>query len=473
MSSPQLKPLILLCDGTWCGREASTKTNIYELAEMIGISMTDANDEDEHFFPPPGYSDHSDNGKKARYIHGVGLGSTFLDYIFNGITAQDIAEQCISAYRYIVNNYAEGENEIWMFGLSRGAYTVRCVGGMINNCGIVKRGGLDDGELDLLCREVYRIYRSPYEIDTPHSEQSESFRKHASWPLIGDDDYTGRRTPNPPIRFMGLFDTVGELGMPTFSGGVGLDWPKFYDENISSVVEHVYQAVSLHDRLYIFQPCLARRDTTQARFKDEKNWNITERWFPGVHYDLGRQRFKFLRDAGGAPWEQVLARLGFVSKVIEPNHVLADLVLKWMLEAIKEHDHESFIVSDVDAEIEKLRTNIISETRKIGDGDVYNRIVEYAPFGELGLKVWRTVAGTGSRVNAIYELLFALRDRHIPENTAEVYDYENVDPGFPESNSIQVLAGINQLKGDGGEDEKKRYPSRALEAWTLRRRVSQ
>jgi hypothetical protein len=471
MSSPQLKPLILLCDGTWCGREASTKTNIYELAEMIGISITDATDEDEHFFPAPGQSDSSGKGKKARYIHGVGLGSTFLDYIFNGITAQDIAGQCISAYKYIVKNYVEGENEIWMFGLSRGAYTVRCVGGMINNCGIVKRGNLDDNNLDLLCHEVYRIYRSPYEIDTPHSEQSRKFRKHASWPLIGDDDHTQRRAPKPPIRFMGLFDTVGELGIPTFTGGVGLDWPKFYDENISSVVEHVHQAASLHDRFYIFQPCLARRDTTTAKFKDRKNWNITEKWFPGVHYDLGRQRFKFFRDAGGAPWERVLARLGFISKVIEPNYVLADLALKWMLEAIKEHDHESLIVSDVDAEIQKLRTNVISTNRKIGDGDVYNRIVEYAPFGQLGMKVWRTIAGTGSHVNAVYELLFALRDRHIPDNTAEVYDYKKVDPELPGSESIYVLAGIKPLGGDKVEDEKKRYPSRALEAWTLRRKV--
>jgi len=46
------------------------------------------------------------------------------------------------------------------------------------------------------------------------------------------------------------------------------------------------------------------------------------------------------------------------------------------------------------------------------------------------------IAGMGSRVNAIYELLFALRDRHIPANTAEVYDYKSVDPEFPESKSI-------------------------------------
>ncbi|KFZ23639.1 hypothetical protein V502_01882 [Pseudogymnoascus sp. VKM F-4520 (FW-2644)] len=461
--SPQLKPLILLCDGTWCGRETSTKTNIYGLADMIGVKITNSTDVDEHFIPQP-----DPKGRKGRYIHGVGLGSTFLDYVFNGITAQDIAEQCINAYRYIVDNYVDGEYEIWMFGLSRGAYTIRCVAGMINNCGIVKRDDLSNTEINLLCREVYRIYRSPYEVDKPQSPQSRRFRQHASWPLIGDND--AARTRIPPIRFMGLFDTVGSLGIPTFTGGVGLEWPKFYDQNISSVVENVHHAVSLHDRLYVFQPCLARRDL--HKFPDPEKWNIHEKWFPGVHYDLGRQRFKFFRDEGGNALERVLAKLGFVSKVIEPNHVLADLALTWMLGAIKEYDDEGLILSDVDDKIKGIRDGMTIEKAKIGDGDVYNRILKYAPFGNLGMWIWRTLSGSGGQVNAIYELLFALRDRHIPDNDAKWYDYQIPDPQIPNGMSIQALAGIENTTGNKEEDEKKRYPSITLDAWNLRKKVT-
>jgi hypothetical protein len=282
---------------------------------------------------------------------------------------------------------------------------------------------------------------------------------------------------------MGLFDTVGELGIPTFTGGVGLDWPKFYDENVSSVVGHVYQAVSLHDRLYIFRPCLARRDTKSGKFKDKdsKEWKITEKWFPGVHYDLGRQRFKFLRDAGGAPLERFLSKVVFASKVIEPNHVLADLALRWMLEAIRERDRdrESLVIGNVsdekniDKEIEKLGKNIVADNREIGDGDVYNRIVEYTPFGELGLKIWKTITGTGSKVNAIYEVLLALRDRHIPDNSAEWYNYKIVDQEVSTNMSIKELAGIDDTSEDKVENKKKRYPSRTLDAWTLRKIVSQ
>lgn len=460
-SSLQLKPLILLFDGTWCGREASTETNIHKLAELIGINMGNSTD-DEHSLPNP---DPSGIERVARYIHGVGLGSTFLDYIFNGITAQDIGEQCIEAYKYIVKNYIAEEYEIWMFGLSRGAYTIRCVAGMINNCGILKlRPGLEDADIDLLCHEVYRIYRSKYDIDKPHSPQSFQFRQRASWPLTGDEcPMELQRALTPPIRFMGLFDTVGSLGIPTFTGGVGLEWPQFYDQEISSVVDTVFQTVSLHDRFYIFQPCLAMRNPTS--YPDPEMWNIHEKWFPGVHYDLGRQRFKFLRDSGGAPWERILATVGLASKVIEPNHVLADLALKWMLEAIKNHDPNSLIIGNIDQKIQNCRDRMVSENRKTGDGDVYNRIVDYAPFGSIVLKIWRTIWGTRDRVSAIWELLFDLRDRHIPDDSADVYDYKTPDPQIPNGLTINELARIEDLSADQNE----RYPSRAFEAWNLKK----
>jgi hypothetical protein len=31
----------------------------------------------------------------------------------------------------------------------------------------------------------------------------------------------------PSVRFIGVFDMVGQFGIPTFTGGVGLDWPVF------------------------------------------------------------------------------------------------------------------------------------------------------------------------------------------------------------------------------------------------------
>lgn len=390
-------------------------------------------------------------------------------YIFNGVTAQDIARQCIEAYEFIVRNYTYPDHEIWMFGLSRGAYLARAVAGMINNCGIVKpvtvNGAIDTPQTRLLCEAVYDIYRSPYPIDAPHSRQSHTFRRLKSWPLIGDEDPANPTAPRfiPPIKFMGLFDTVGSLGLPDFTGGVGLDWPAFHDQNVSTAVENVYHAVSLHDRIYVFQPCLVNRNEK----KHNMNWGnfgvTKEEWLPGVHYDLGRQKFRFLREFGGGKLEGLLSRCRFASKIIEPNHVLADFALRWMLLAIRAHNPQPEaayqVIPRIDRFIQDVTMNIQEAAKypsRVGDGDVYGRILYYAPFGSFILDLMRALQGTRGKISAIYQLFFDLRDRHIPDQNAAIYDFRHFDPDIAES--------IEKL----GEVSEQRYPSKSYAKWELR-----
>lgn len=369
--------------------------------------------------------------------------------------------QCIAAYKFIVCNYSYPDRQIWMFGLSRGAFMVRSVAGMINNCGIIKPvrnsdGTVNHAETDLLCRQVYRIYRSDDPINDPHSPQSVKFRQRASWPLIGDEE-PGAPDLLPPVKFLGLFDTVGSLGIPDFVGGVGLDWPQFHSQNVSSVVELVYHAMSMHDTFYIFTPCLAKRNPRPGRPDD----GIIQKWFPGVHYDLGRQRFRFLRMFGSGWLEQLLARWTWASKVIEPNEVLSDLVLKWMLEAVRANDPNGQVIltSEVEEEVLAADERMVSPNRQIGDGDVYQNIVTYAPFGTSILKLLTMLFGTRWRTNQIYQLFFALRDRLVADLDSQVYNYKVVDDTIPTTKGLTIgqLAGI----------ERSRYPSQTYEAWNL------
>ena len=444
----ELRKLVVLCDGTWCGRETDTESNIQHLAKMIGIDMTiDKGPDDIRTLGSRG------DFVQARYADGVGLGSTFLDYLFNGATGDDIAKQCTEAYKYIVENYTS-EHEIWMFGLSRGAFTVRCVAGMINNCGIVRPRLRPDGSIDQdqtaeLCKEVYRIYRSPYTLDAPQSPQMQAFRQHASHPVT------------TPVKFMGLFDTVGSLGVPHFTGGVGFEWPKFYDQNVSSVVEKVYHAVSIHDRLWMFEPCLALRDpATKAR---NPQLEIHERWFPGAHYDLGRQRFRFFR-AGQQGIDGVVSKLlNWLGNTIEPNHVLSDLVLKWMLESINQHDPHDSLIQNMTKQRNELRNRINAATQK-GSGDVYGEPLKYIPLGRL-IGYASNISGILGRsissllgIQSILNILFAVMDRRVPDNRADMYPYKVQDPSLG-TNTIEVLATLNRT----------RYPSRTYESFQLYR----
>ncbi|GAB1315526.1 hypothetical protein MFIFM68171_05736 [Madurella fahalii] len=444
------QPIVILCDGTWCGRETGTETNIYRLANIFGIPTGDPDSEDEH--------KQTQGNIIGRYRNGVGLNSTLIDYFFNGITAQDLAVECTSVYKFIVEHYTP-DHEIWLFGLSRGAYTVRCVAGMINNCGILKlRDGVCPHNLDTFCKAVYRRYRSRHLINHPRSEQSIQFRRAKSWPLIGDEEEGEPRRP-PPVRFMGILDTVGSLGIPNFTGGVGLEWPEFYDNVVSSVVQEVGHLVSQHDRLYIFQPCLASRKCDRHQRPEQcdsdcrASWGIREHWLPGMHYDLGRQRFRFWRI--GTTWmEKWFARC---SLVVEPNQVLADLALYKMLTLMPEIN-DARVEQAVSAQIALLSQSMRAPGMYKGSGDVYDKILEYGPFGRL-LRKWRAlywgIEKLIATAPALWELFFARRCRLIPDAQATVFDYDVPFSPISETRSFDELADISA----------ERYPSNAVQVW--------
>ncbi|KAI8345752.1 hypothetical protein B0O80DRAFT_482016 [Mortierella sp. GBAus27b] len=425
--------LIVLCDGTWCGPETATHTNIHLLARYIGIDMSKLDESGFASLEDP------DRDIKACYFRGGGLGSSFFDYLFQGVTGHDVREQCIEVYKYIVRNYSES-CEVWMFGLSRGAYTVRCVAGMINKCGIIKSpktasGRYDEMKTDSLCDEIYRTYRNSSPDCRPSSEEMHKFRMAAS------------HHKATPIKFMGLLDTVGSLGLPKFEGGIGLDYPDFHDNVIPTEVDQVYHACAIHDRLWAFRPSQAVRECSSE--------GIHEQWFPGCHYDLGRQRFRF--------FPKHLAYLGCFQGQVQPNHVIADLVLIWMLESIKMHDSENQVIPSINDRIGALTERMIPGRHDTGDGD----LLAHGPFGTIHkciIVIWSiflwivtktlpylTLGAGDHGLKTIINTVAEKRDRRIPNRHAAVVldDYK-----FGE-HKIGDLARIT----------KKRYPSHTIECF--------
>jgi hypothetical protein len=450
------KKLIVLCDGTWCGRETGTVTNISLLATAIGIpdstAPTDTNAR-EYFDP--------DRKLKACYFPGSGLGGTFLEYLFNGETGSDIGQECTRVYQYIVENY-DADTEIWMFGLSRGCYTVRCVGGMINNCGIVKQRH-SKLETAYLVNEVYAIYRSPYKEDNPTSEKSIRFKSTASYDAAS------------PIKFMGIIDTVGSLGIPRLDSGIGFDWPEFYDQNISSEVQKVFHARSIHDRLWMFESCRARRDDKHA---DSADLELHERWFPGCHYDLGRQKFKFFRDGVNVVERFFFALPNHLTEPVIPNAVCADLVLHWLLQAVEANDpHDQVFKAGCAAEVNKMRNSLGAKHEDQGSGDVYRHMGDFTPAGIFGsaiAQIYSTSAKVVDKllpsahlgsaiqsflgVKTILNILLATRDRRIEDNKSDVVALDE---------PMAILGG-QSVRTKGGLD---RYASITLQKWQLVRDV--
>ncbi|RGB32382.1 hypothetical protein C1646_626244, partial [Rhizophagus diaphanus] len=122
--------------------------------------------------------------------------------IINTSFASEVDDKIKRAYRHIVQRYNHKNNKdkrkkIWLFGFSRGAYTVRCVAGMIRNCGILKYDN------EVLINRAYDLYRNRDPNYNPNGQESENFRLSFSHSL-----------EESTIKFLGLWDTIGAHGLP-------------------------------------------------------------------------------------------------------------------------------------------------------------------------------------------------------------------------------------------------------------------
>ncbi|OCK87560.1 uncharacterized protein K441DRAFT_622710 [Cenococcum geophilum 1.58] len=434
------KILVVLYDGTWCGRETNTKSNIHFLAKMMGIDLTGN----------PAVS--TAGNVHARYFDGVGLGGDFMSYLWNGAFATQAKKECTGVYNFIVQNFvwdSQFHTEVWMFGISRGAYIVRSVAGMINNCGIIQNRA-NAG----LINQVYDLYRSPHAVHLPSSLEMVQFRQDVSY---------GVRTP---IKFMGIFDTVGSRGVPklNYDTGTGFEWPEFHDNFVSSAVEKVYHAVAIHDRFWPFQPCLAWRKSKHANDSALTALQIHQMWFPGCHYDLARQEFQFLREGGNTLEKVLFPILNMISNTVSPNDKLADLVLLWMLQGINREGGGVIIRRNMAGNSRNM-TEAITDIQQLftsqrnGSGDIYSHVLDYLPGGRL----FGVLLAWFKNLNkTAYAILFNPVDRVIPDpgvNNAitspvrnQVYHYTIPDANIG-GTVIETSAGV----------QPARYPSRTYQ----------
>jgi len=348
--------IFIFCDGTWCGEDTKTRTNIKLLHEFILLRCRA-------------------DPERCMYFPGVGVGGPNgqLDYLASGPLAADIKAKCVEVYEHIAKFFKPGD-KVWLFGLSRGAFTVRRVAGMINNLGILKFDKGNQHEHHKRCELVFDIFTNGSKEWSPHQENGaptvacEEF-KMAHCHALGPED--------PPIHFMGLFDTVGAVGIPT---KLGEHFPyEFYDKLVSRSVRNVYQCAAIHDRLLFFQPCSIGRNPE----KNLDGYHTQELWVPGCHYDVGRQHFKF----GSGFWTRFVGKLRLGSLQIPeilPNHLYADYALDWIVGKMVE---EGFPNPDNywPKLVAEYPTNPrVNDTR--WDGDVYDDLIPIYNFSTF--KPW-------------------------------------------------------------------------------------
>lgn len=229
--------LILLFDGTW--NDPEDQTNVFRIAGRIR---------------------EYDDVVRQRFFYDPGVGTAKVDRFRGGVFGYGLSKNMLQGYEWLARRDTD-EDEIWIFGFSRGAYTARSLVGLIRKCGllrIVSPSLLDKAE---------RIYRN--KNLEPDSDECNAFR--------------GSYSRTVRVHFIGVWDTVGALGVPgtNLSEHGRYSW---HNTELSKIVNYAYHAVALDEHRAAYDVTLWTSDNGEKKME---NHEVEQRWFIGAHANVG------------------------------------------------------------------------------------------------------------------------------------------------------------------------------------------
>ncbi len=242
-----MKRLVVCCDGTWNKPDSRMITNVEKMARTV---QTD-----------PGATGGA--YQLVYYVSGVGAGSYAADRLLGGAFGFGLFHNVVACYRFLAQNYEPGD-AIYIIGFSRGAYTARSVAGMLGRVGLLTKASLVDERLPAAVRMYQRT-------DLPEGAFGASV-----------DEFKHDHCHPADVAFLGVFDTVGALGVP----GLNRLAPQFHDVQLGDTVRRARHALALDETRLKFEPTLweAPDEPGGAPTEDER---VKQVWFEGAHSDVG------------------------------------------------------------------------------------------------------------------------------------------------------------------------------------------
>lgn len=138
--------------------------------------------------------------------------------LWSGSTGTGLSRNITDCYEAILKHYEPGDR-IFLFGFSRGAYTARCVGGVLALCGVPTRGA-NGGSVPrfgsalrhIANEAVRRVYEHGSGSDKPERKQERLEKARRFREKYASNNANGQTNVVP--YFIGVFDTVAALGAP-------------------------------------------------------------------------------------------------------------------------------------------------------------------------------------------------------------------------------------------------------------------
>ena len=270
------KNIVLCCDGT-ANEFARDKTNVVKLFSML-----------EH-----------DPTRQVTYYH-PGLGTMEpagaltttarkLTMLLGKAIGYGLASDIRDAYVFLMNHYQDGDR-VFLFGFSRGAYTVRAVAAMLHMYGLIRSGN------EPLVPYAIRMLTT---VSSAKTNNRRAGNPDAVFQLADEFKATFCSNPCNPW-FVGVWDTVSSVGWVENP----LKIPFTSSNPDIQVGRH---AVSIDERRAFFRTNLWRPANPPIPSGPK---DLKQVWFPGVHCDVG----------GGYP---------------EAESGLSKIALEWMVSEAK------------------------------------------------------------------------------------------------------------------------------------------
>ncbi|MDM0014782.1 DUF2235 domain-containing protein [Variovorax sp. J22P168] len=227
--------LVLCLDGTW--NTQSSFTNVWRI--NVALSRT----------------------AEQEVYYDQGVGTRAFEGISGGALGKGLSATVLRAYLWLTEKYRDGD-QIFVFGFSRGSYTARSLVGFLSVCGILR----PDAPINI--DQAFSYYRKPGV--TRESEGAVEFRERNSL------EFEHGRPPC--VELLGVFDTVGALGIPYAQIPLFEDY-RWHKVHLSEIVRHAYHALAIDEHRELFDAALWRN-----RYPHQ---TVEQRWFVGAHANVG------------------------------------------------------------------------------------------------------------------------------------------------------------------------------------------
>lgn len=283
MESPSVihKRLAVFLDGTWNTQNDST--NVWRLKALCAPRSTD--------------------GWQQRTYYDIGVGNTQGEKVRGGAYGFGLDDNIVEAYLWLIDNYDTGD-EIFILGFSRGAYTARALSGLLSKSGLLRPGA------PLSLKQLYDRYRRGGAARTIRALLEDQTNKSGAPPDL-EEQWLLEHSQLVEVKFMGVFDTVGSLGIPN------VPWlnkrAQFLNTGLRTSNNYAFHAVAIDEHRGAFLPTLWTKDVpygpTPLGVVPPRPIDKTEqRWFVGAHGNVGGGYY---------------------------NDLLAQIPLRWMMEKAK------------------------------------------------------------------------------------------------------------------------------------------